>query len=249
MLRYVMGDSLYFQGLKNYATDPNLKYRSAVTTDFRDDMSATYGQDLTWFFDEWINQPNHPAYENGYWFEDLGSGMWKVGFLAKQTQTNTPFHKMPIEIKISFNSGSDTTIRVMNDANSQVFTFNFDRQPTDIAFDPDNNIVLKTATLSEIEPVAVEENELKPYQYNLAQNYPNPFNPTTTIGYSIPAAGNVVLKVFNVLGEEIKTLEDGYKAAGIYDVSFNASDLPSGIYYYRIEAGNFSAVKKMILVK
>ena len=123
MLRYVMGDSLYFQGLQHYATDPTLKYKSAVTTDFRDDMSEVYGQDLTWFFDEWILQPNHPAYDNQYWIADQGNGQWQVGFLAKQTQTNTPFHKMPIEIKISFTSGTDTTVRVMNDSNNQIFTF------------------------------------------------------------------------------------------------------------------------------
>ena len=156
MLRYVMGDSLYFAGLYYYANDPNLKYKSAVTTDFRDDMSAVYGQDLTWFFDEWVLQPNHPVYANEYWIADQGSGQWEVGFVANQTQTNTTFHKMPIEIKVHFATGSDTTMRVMNDSNDQIFTFNFNRQPLSIAFDPDNNIVLKIASLTQIPPLPVE---------------------------------------------------------------------------------------------
>ena len=156
MLRYVMGDSLYFAGLYSYANDPNLKYRSAVTTDFRDDMSAVYGQDLTWFFDEWVLQPNHPVYANKYWIADQGSGQWEVGFVADQTQTNTPFHKMPIEIKVHFSTGSDTTMRVMNDSDNQIFTFNFNRQPLTVAFDPNNNIVLKVATLTQIPPLPVE---------------------------------------------------------------------------------------------
>ncbi len=156
LLRYVMGDSAYFAGLLSYATDPNLKYKSAVISDFKDHMSAAYGQDLTWFFDEWIYAPNHPKYANNYWISQQGTNLWEVGFVAKQTQTNSIFHKMPIEIKISFNAGADTLIRVMNDVNEQVYSFNFNRQPTGVQFDPNNNIVLKTATLTQIPPLPVE---------------------------------------------------------------------------------------------
>lgn len=156
MLRYVMGDNAYFSGLYNYANDPQLKYHSAVISDFKEHMSTAYGQDLTWFFDEWIYQPNHPVYANQYWIDDQGTGQWQVGFVANQTQSNTPFHKMPIEIKVHFNTGADTTMRVMNDSNNQIFTFNFNRQPLTIYFDPSNNIVLKTATLTQIPPLPVE---------------------------------------------------------------------------------------------
>jgi hypothetical protein len=119
-------------------------------------MSEVYGQDLTWFFDEWVLQPNHPVYANEYWIDDQGSGQWQVGFVAIQTQSNTTFHKMPIEIKVHFSTGSDTTMRVMNDSNNQIFTFEFNRQPLNVYFDPDNNIVLKTATLTQIPPLPVE---------------------------------------------------------------------------------------------
>ncbi len=156
MLRYVMGDALFFQGLYHYANDPALKYKSAVTTDFRDDMSEVYGQDLTWFFDEWVLQPNHPVYANKFWIADQGSGQWEVGFVADQTQSNTPFHTMPIEIKVHFNTGADSTMRVMNDSNNQIFTFSFSRQPLSVSFDPNNNIVLKIATLTQIPPLPVE---------------------------------------------------------------------------------------------
>ncbi len=156
MLRYVMGDNAYFSGLYNYANDPQLKYHSAVISDFKDHMSTAYGEDLTWFFDEWIYQPNHPIYDNKYWISDQGSGQWEVGFVADQTQSNSPFHTMPIEIKIHFTSGPDTTMRVMNDSNNQIFTFNFNRQPFNVYFDPDNNIVLKIASLTQIPPLPVE---------------------------------------------------------------------------------------------
>ena len=156
LLRYVVGDQAYFQGLHNYANDPALKYKSAVISDFKDHLSAAYGEDLTWFFDEWIYQPNHPVYANNYWITGAGTNLWQVGFVAKQTQTNTPFHKMPIEVKISFLSAPDTVIRVMNDANNQIFMWQFNHQPSSVSFDPYNNIVLKQASLSLIDPLPVE---------------------------------------------------------------------------------------------
>ncbi len=85
--------------------------------------------------------------------------------------------------------------------------------------------------------------------YNLSQNYPNPFNPTTTINYQIPNAGHVILKVFNILGQEVATLVNEIKPAGKYSIKFDGSELPSGVYVYRIEAGNFISARKLLLLK
>jgi hypothetical protein len=86
-------------------------------------------------------------------------------------------------------------------------------------------------------------------EFKLFQNYPNPFNPSTTIQYSIPEAGKVSLKVFNILGEEIATLVNDYKEAGTFKIKFDATRLPSGIYFYTLTAGKFRETKKMILLK
>lgn len=80
-------------------------------------------------------------------------------------------------------------------------------------------------------------------------NYPNPFNPSTTISYSLAEASHVELKVFDMLGREIRTLVSRLQAAGEYKVQFNASDLPSGIYIYTLKAGEFKASRKLILLK
>jgi phosphatidylinositol-3-phosphatase len=93
------------------------------------------------------------------------------------------------------------------------------------------------------------EIDISNFTYSLAQNYPNPFNPSTTIKYSIPSASRVVIKIFNILGKEVSTLVNENKEAGNYTINFNASELPSGIYLYRIDAGAFSQVRKMILLK
>ncbi len=342
LLRYVMGDADFFDGLYSYANDPNLKYKSAVISDFKNHMSTAYGEDLSWFFDAWIYQPNHPTYQNQYWFQNISVTNWQVGFVARQTQTNSAFHKMPIEIKLSFTTGADTTIRVMNDSNNQMFIWSFNRQPNNIIFDPSNDIILKTATLSVIPPVPVEltsftssvidnsvvlnwitatelnnygfeveraslsaspvrawekigfvigagtttepqiysfndenvtagkylyrlkqiDNDgtfeysyvvevsvLEPTEFSLEQNYPNPFNPSTTISFTIPDAGNVKLKIYDLLGQELKTLVNEYKEAGTYTVNFNAGNLNSGMYIYKLESGLFTQTRKMTFIK
>lgn len=88
-----------------------------------------------------------------------------------------------------------------------------------------------------------------PVDYTLKQNYPNPFNPTTNIEYSIPKAGYVSLKVFNLLGQEVATIFEGNQNAGNYVATFDASKLSSGVYMYRLESGNVSITKKFILMK
>lgn len=88
-----------------------------------------------------------------------------------------------------------------------------------------------------------------PVEFALHQNYPNPFNPTTNITYDLPKASNVTLTVFDMSGREVTTLVNEFKQAGSYNISFNASSLASGIYFYKISAGNFTSTKRMALIK
>ena len=97
--------------------------------------------------------------------------------------------------------------------------------------------------------VNVKHDFTSPTEFALEQNYPNPFNPNTKIKYSIPQSSNTTIKVFDVLGNEIKTLIDEYKPAGKYEIEFNAANLPSGVYFYQLQAGEFISTKKMILLK
>ncbi len=95
----------------------------------------------------------------------------------------------------------------------------------------------------------IEVNAGLPKAFALEQNYPNPFNPSTMISYQLPASSNVSLKVFDMLGKEVATLVNARQEAGAYTVNFNANQLSSGVYFYRLQAGNFVATKKMMLVK
>jgi hypothetical protein len=88
-----------------------------------------------------------------------------------------------------------------------------------------------------------------PNQFSLRQNYPNPFNPATTIKYEIAKESNITMKVYDVIGNEVATLVNETKPAGTYQVIFDASSLSNGVYLYKIQAGNFTATKKLILMK
>jgi hypothetical protein len=88
-----------------------------------------------------------------------------------------------------------------------------------------------------------------PKKYNLSQNYPNPFNPSTCIKFSIMKSCNTTLKVFNVLGKEVTTLIDRYLEIGEYTINFDGSKFPSGVYYYRLQSGNYKEMKKMLFIK
>ncbi len=88
-----------------------------------------------------------------------------------------------------------------------------------------------------------------PVNYDLEQNYPNPFNPSTTIKYSVPADGFVNIAVYNVLGEKIADIVNNIQKSGNYELTFDARNLASGMYIYRMESGNFVSVKKMMILK
>jgi hypothetical protein len=90
---------------------------------------------------------------------------------------------------------------------------------------------------------------LIPWESGLTAAYPNPFNPSTVLSYKLQVASQVNLSAYDVAGRQVAELVDGWRNAGMHQVSFDASHLASGLYFYQVEAGNFTAVKKMILIK
>ena len=111
--------------------------------------------------------------------------------------------------------------------------------------------LIYTAWINAGSPVSVEEESIlqSPITFNLYQNYPNPFNPTTSIQYQVSSNTQVSLKVYDVLGNEVETLVNEENPAGSYEVKFDAAQLSSGIYFYKLQAGSFVETKKMIYLK
>ncbi len=203
-LRYTIGDINFFHLLKAYATDTNFIFKNAVTSDFIAKTNEICGTDLSWFFNEWFNNPNHPLYTNSYEINNIGGGKWGLKLLLSQYQTNTVFYKMPVQVKVVFIDSSNIVLRVFNDINNQLYDFIFTKKPAYIVFDPFRNILLKQATISQgVKPV--KDN----IGFNLFQNKPNPFKNSTTINYQLPKPLSVKISVMDSIGR--KVLPDFFK--------------------------------------
>ncbi|MCX8057274.1 MAG: M1 family aminopeptidase [Ignavibacteria bacterium] len=241
MLRFVLGDSLFFKTLINYRNQ--FLYSTATTEDFKNVVNQTTGEDYSYFFNQWIYQPNHPVYVYN-WKLVPKQNKYELNFFIKQTQNHYSVYKMPIELKIQL-SYTDTTIKIWNTLREQSFTFEFSDSVKNIVFDPQNYILKQASRDISLD---VFENSI-PLKFELLQNYPNPFNNQTTIRFSLPQRDFVSLKIFNLVGKEIKTLIAKELEAGFYSISFDASELSSGVYLYSLQTNNFKATKKLVLIK
>jgi len=243
MLRYVLGDSLFFNVMNSYGTDTNYMFKYAVTTDFIAKVNEVSGEDMTWFFDQWVYAPDHPEYYNEYGFQALGCDKWNVIFTTNQIQTGTVFFKMPVELKVIFADNTDTTVTFMNDSNQQTFMFIVQKEPVSLIFDPDREIVIKQAT------TVLGMNEAVPMQALLGQNIPNPAQGITRIPYEIKEKMKVTLSLTDSFGRTIATLADAWKEPGKYEVTVDTSIISTGICFYKMETTSGSFIRKMVVVK
>lgn len=246
MLRKVVGDDNFFNILKTYIAHPDLAYNVAVTEDFQTVCEDVSGQNLDYFFNEWIYGENYPKYSMEWNSNNLGNDKYKVDLnISQQSQSNPTYFTMPIDIKISTNTG-DTTVTIFNNQLSQNFEIDVNGQPNQIQLDPDNWILKDIIGVTNVQ----DDNQNVPVQFSLKQNYPNPFNPTTTIEYSIAKSNSIVsLIIYDILGKEVSTLVKKVQNKGTYNINFDASELTSGIYYYKLKAENFSQTNKMVVIK
>jgi len=245
MLRSIVGDSLFVKILQNYLADPRLAYSVATTEDFQSVVESVTVRSFDYFFAEWIYGENYPKYSVDWDYSRSGNNNYKIDLTIEQSvNTFPPFFTMPVQIKISTRSG-DTVLTLFNNQQIQKFNFNIKGEPTNFVFDPDN-LILKDVFIND-PPGLIN-------RFSLEQNYPNPFNSTTKIRFRIANFGFVNLKVYNILGNEIATLVNEEKPAGEYEVEFDMRgglglSLPSGTYFYKLQTGDYSEIKKMILLK
>jgi hypothetical protein len=151
---------------------------------------------------------------------------------------------MPVEIKVRFTDGMDTTFKVENNSNPEEYSFSFSKQPSNLIFDPNGNILLKQST------TVVGVNEIaRPQGYSLLQNEPNPFRESTSVKFSLPSESTVSLVIFDSSGKLARSLLDRKLKAGVFKIEFPADGLSPGIYYLHMQAGEFTETKKMMVVK
>jgi aminopeptidase N len=242
MLRGITGDSLFFRILKNYLNDPVLAYGVATTEDFQRVVEEVYGNSLDYFFQEWIYGENYPHYYVKWNYTRLDNNLYEIEMNIGQANNTYPlFFTMPVQIKIS-TTAKDTIITLFNNQQNQSFTFIIGGEPTGFIFDP-NNFILEDSFIEDPFNLDIPKN------FTLLQNFPNPFNSTTKIRFQTSARENVVIKIFDLLGNEIETIFNQEIETGIHGINFNASSQASGVYFYRMYAGDFIGNKKMILLK
>lgn len=244
MLRGIVGDSTFFNILRTYSYDPSVAYGNAVTEDFQAIAENVSGLDLNYFFQQWIYGVNYPTYSVVWSKNSLGGNLYDLALKITQSSNSNPsFFTMPIQIKVNSSTG-DTIITVFNNAQVQNFNITVANEPISITVDP-NNWILKT-----INSVVVGiEDEMQPQTFSLEQNYPNPFNPVTKIKFTLASNEYTTLKVYDIIGKEISTLVNNQMEKGHYEINFDASNLPSGVYLYTLNAGGYKETRKMILMR
>ena len=243
MLRGVMGDSLFLASLKTYATHPNFTYSNALTEDFRDICETVSGQDLNWFFEEWVYRPGKPDYK--VIWQTIGSGPYRIK--AKIVQNNSELYIMPLEIRFQ-GSGQDTLLHLWNNQRSQEYTIHTTFLPETLALDPDGWI-LKQVQITYLGNFPQEI----PEKFSISQNFPNPFNINTQIRIELPHDAEVTIEIFNLLGQSVYNIKIGF-AAGYQTWPWDGKDrkgngLPTGLYFYQISYKADTQVRKMVLVK
>jgi aminopeptidase N len=252
MLRHVLGDSVFFRAMKQYAGDPRFRFSTASTEDFQSVCESVSGKSLGYFFSEWIYGERYPTYRYEWGSAPNGTSYSVRVSLSQTTGTSNPaYFQMPVDLEFT-GTGMDTTIVVMNNAASQVFNFTLPKEPKNLLLDP-NNWIVKSASGT---AVSIDQISQLPAQFALLQNYPNPFNPSTTIPFDLPKTSVVRLEVFNTLGQLVRTILDntsvgaGHHAAQFQAISSDGTALPSGVYYCRLTiAGVPFQTRKMICLK
>ncbi len=177
---------------------------------------------------------------NFQWVKTLNGTGW--GGISEITSDICPVRNNPLQISYSNKKGGD--LLLSGDFNKQI---SLDNYTLTAPGDARNSFIARLGLSGNA--TAVENRSVVPLNFSLDQNYPNPFNPSTVISYQLAAGGNVTLKIYDILGREVKTLVNDYEQAGRHKVSFEASNLASGVYLYRLDAGKYSSVKKLVLLK
>jgi len=193
------------------------------------------------------------------WIYDLVNlptgGCVVVGSATKLTQTDNPIDPNKVNpMAIAFNSDGDIAWKIRIDKEGVNFgsfskaIWDNDHYLVMVGQNMDTSKLLWKYSVDGVTAVEQEGSSL-PSEFRLDQNYPNPFNPTTTIEFSIVKEGKTSLKVYDILGKEVATLVDEELTAGTYNAKFDAGNLSSGIYVYVLKTPNYTASKKMILLK
>lgn len=220
-------------------------YDTALTSEFQAFCEASYGGSLDWFFQPWVYGENRPDYRYS-WVASYDGPPYDIMLHVEQVQTNAGLFTMPIDIEVETVAG-DTFLTVWNDEWSQDFFFAVDALPAALSFDPRNWILKYVAQITSDVP----DDALT----SVALHVPtNPTGADARLSYSVPEAGRVQLKVYDVAGRLVKTLVDREVAAGVHGVAWGGNDstgapAASGVYFCRLSTERGTASRRLVLLR
>ena len=245
MLRHKVGETMFFDILKSYASNDSLSYNAASTSDFQKVCEDISGLDFEQFFQQWIYGEKYPKYELSWWHE--GNGIYNVKI--DQVQSNDIF-SMPIDLKFSGSAGPmlvDTTIVIENNNSSQLYEFSgFNFLLENVMLDPENWI-LKEATYS-----VNEIDNILPDRVEVEKAFPNPFNSKVKLSFYInPQFGDthVRVNIFDSRGKIVESLIDNEFMPGYHTTFWNANGKSSGVYFIQLATDNYINSQKILFLK
>ena len=245
MLRHKVGETMFFDILKSYASNDSLSYNAASTSDFQKVCEDISGLDFEQFFQQWIYGEKYPKYELSWWHE--GNGIYNVKIDQVQSYN---FFSMPIDLKFSGSAGPmlvDTTIVIENNNSSQLYEFSgFNFLVENVMLDPENWI-LKEATYS-----VNEIDNILPDRVEVEKAFPNPFNSKVQLSFYInPQFGDthVSVNIFDSRGKIIESLIDNEFMPGYHTTFWNANGKSSGVYFIQLATDNYIDSQKILFLK
>ena len=245
MLRHKVGETMFFDILKSYASNDSLSYNAASTSDFQKVCEDISGLDFEQFFQQWIYGEKYPKYELSWWHE--GNGIYNVKIDQVQSYN---FFSMPIDLKFSGSAGPmlvDTTIVIENNNSSQLYEFSgFNFLVENVMLDPENWI-LKEATYS-----VNEIDNILPDRVEVEKAFPNPFNSKVKLSFYInPQYGDthVNVNIFDLRGKIVESLIDNEFIPGYHTTFWNANGKSSGVYFIQLATDNYIDSQKILFLK
>jgi hypothetical protein len=212
----------------------------ATGLDFKNVLEQTTGQDFTDFFNQWYFGEGYPVFDMT-WTQD--NDTLKIHSVQSTSTSVTTLFKMHLELKL-FYPGGDTLIKIYQQSNEQYFEIYIPHLISSFWIDPDHWYIFNSTT-HHTDVI----DDYVPESFQLYQNFPNPFNSSTKIKFHIPHFSKTVMKIFDVLGNEVAMPVNSEKPAGDYEIEFDASALTSGVYFYQLRSGSYNESKKMLLLR
>ncbi|MDP3462459.1 MAG: M1 family aminopeptidase [Bacteroidales bacterium] len=238
-LRYILGDEVFFKAIDDYALDTTFRYKSVKTEDFIARISESAGEDIGWYLNPWLQQPNHPIYANEYFFDQINDNFWNIHFVTKQIQTNAGFFPMDLNIYVLFTDMTDTVYRVRNLQNNESYVFGSHKEPGFLSFDHLNEIVLKQASLVVGTAHFVAERML--------EIAPNPSSDMITVSANLVDSQSASFVIFDASGKVVYNMTFGGYTPGLISQSIEIGYLPVGFYSIAMKTKGGIDVKKLII--